>query len=82
MTLVRVSRHRGEVAGVPFGEEPRVDLDLRPNDYVIAFELRPIPARSPSTTVDWLWTAHVATPVASSHPADVADVQAAREAAA
>jgi hypothetical protein len=58
MTLVQISQRTGVVKRVKEGEEPFIDLHLKPGQRVISIDFRPaIFPRRDRKTVDWHWTA-------------------------
>lgn len=63
MRTVLISRKRGEVKGVPRGEEPRIEIKLGDDQRIISFERQIQPGGAGEETDDWRWTAFVSTPV-------------------
>jgi hypothetical protein len=64
--LVRVTRRRGRIDRVPRGQTPAIDLVLAANQTIVSIELVDQDAYSGDRkTVDWRWTAYIATRVGS-----------------
>jgi hypothetical protein len=59
--LVQVSRRSGVVKRVPVGEHPMVELRLTQNQTIVSFRVLQVPPKRDRVTVDWRWTAWVAT---------------------
>jgi hypothetical protein len=58
MTLVQVSRIEGEVKRVPLGEQPSVDLHLKPNQVIRSIRFsQKIAMNADRKTVDWRYEA-------------------------
>jgi hypothetical protein len=64
--LVQIARREGRIERVPRGEVPVIELRLAPGQYVANVELASLeyvvnqPERK---TIDWTWTAYIATPL-------------------
>lgn len=59
--LVQISRRRGVIERVPFGEEPTLELHLEPNETVTDVVLKPQVGARGRSTVDWAWSLYVVT---------------------
>lgn len=61
MTLVQITKRRGSVDRVKFGEQPMVELELDDNQTVVGFEMHESIVPSTRKTTDYWWIAWVAT---------------------
>lgn len=62
--LVQITKTTGRIDRVRRGQTPIVELDLQPTQYVIGIELREAHFDDlERKTVDWYWTAYIATPL-------------------
>jgi hypothetical protein len=62
MALIQIARRTGEVKRVPPREAPVVELDLDDNQTIVGWECHPVTMfHSDRKTVDWYWSAWVAT---------------------
>lgn len=64
MGLVQITERSGRVDRVPRGEKPVVELHLEANQSIVRFELQDgerFFEHSARKTVDWTWTAAIAT---------------------
>jgi hypothetical protein len=64
MGLVQISERSGRVDRVPRGEKPMVEIQLEEHEQIVRFELHDGERffdRPERKTVDWTWTATIAT---------------------
>lgn len=60
--LVQIQKRTGWIDRVPRGDTPIVELQLLDNQSIVSIELREaIFDRPERKTVDWRWTAYIAT---------------------
>lgn len=62
MTLVQIAVREGEIKRVPRGSTPVIEIELEPGQQIVAFDVDHRDyAFVERKTVDWTWTAWVAT---------------------